>query len=67
MRVDTLSEAIALGVSKRDHAFSIYIPRHIREDLKCLLVHFTLDSKLILGVSVDEKNSLGEDNLPFAK
>ena len=67
VRAVTISQAIELGVTRIDQSFSIYIRNHIRKDLKCLLAHFTVDKKVILGLAVNEKDEFGEDNLPYAQ
>jgi hypothetical protein len=65
--IHSVTEGIRLGLSRSNTAFSLYIRHYTRKDIKCLLIHFTNDNKVVFGISVAEKNAHNEDNLPLAE
>ncbi len=54
VKIKTISEVINFGLKESNHGFVFYISDNLKEDISHIILKFTFDGKIILGVSVKE-------------
>lgn len=64
--ISTLSEVIEFGINNRGHGFVFYISDNLKSGIKCIILKFTYDEKVIFGISVEEKDENLNDNYKYA-
>lgn len=61
--INTLTEVINFGTENPNLGFAFYISGSLKEDVKSIILKFTFDSKIIFGISVEEKRLIGNRKL----
>ena len=64
--IQTLTQVIDYGVAHPQQGFSFYISKHLKTKLRYLILKFTYDQKMIVGISVELTDAQQNDNYPLA-
>ena len=64
--IKTLTEVIEYGISHPNYCFVFYIKDNLKADIRSVILKFTLDGKLIFGISIDIQDTYNRSNYDTA-